>query len=166
VKSSIARVLTVVVAGLLAAPMACTPPGDSTPANKQWMGRMVINSPVEQAERNVLQVFNVMLEPPPSKSGPHLSSQQAIDAARRAGHGENEGASAVTPRLALYTRWNRSMRAKPLHKDLLVWILRFEGVCVPVMGPPQPFPPQCAGTEINVVVDASTGRVLEAYSYR
>jgi hypothetical protein len=34
------------------------------------------------------------------------------------------------------------------------------------MGPPRLLRPEFAGSEINAAVEASRGRVLEAYSYR
>jgi hypothetical protein len=49
--------------------------------------------------------------------------------------------------------------------DRLVWIVRFTGTPQPVYGPRGsnhgPF-----ATELNVVVDAMTGQVLEMFSYR
>jgi hypothetical protein len=98
--------------GLLVFFMACTLPS-GLPGHLDdptlGSGEMVINSPVEQARRNVLEVFHVVLEPPPAKPGSHLTAVQAIDASRKEGYGENEGASAVTPRLALYTGGTRQI---------------------------------------------------------
>jgi hypothetical protein len=52
----------------------------------------------------------------------------------------------------------------PVYSNQLAWIISYEGVCVPVFGPPDAKEkPECAGRVINVVVDASDGRVVESF---
>jgi hypothetical protein len=51
----------------------------------------------------------------------------------------------------------------PIVNDRLVWLVRFTGTPQPVYGPRQPKQP---ATELNVVIDAATGAVLESFSYR
>jgi hypothetical protein len=57
---------------------------------------------------------------------------------------------------------------KPEFDKRPVWLLRYTGVCVPIYGPHVRGAKarECAGTELNVVVDAETGEVLDAFSYR
>lgn len=45
----------------------------------------------------------------------------------------------------------------------LVWLVRFTGTPQPAYGPRQP---KRLATELNVVIDARTGEMLEAFSYR
>ncbi len=51
----------------------------------------------------------------------------------------------------------------PLIEDRLVWLVRFTGTAQPVYGPKTP---KRVATELNVVIDASTGQYLEAFSFR
>ena len=80
------------------------------------------------------------------------------------------GASEVTPILAIFTGGARSVpEGIPRYRNLLAWVLRYEGVCVPVIGVPLTGTadlPKCAGSEINVVVNAAKGNVLQRFSYR
>jgi hypothetical protein len=48
-------------------------------------------------------------------------------------------------------------------QDRLVWLVRFTGTPQPVYGPRQP---KNIATELNVLIDARSGEVLEAFSYR
>jgi hypothetical protein len=52
----------------------------------------------------------------------------------------------------------------PAYSNKLAWVITYEGVCVPVFGPPDAKgEPDCAGNVINVVVDATDGRVVESF---
>jgi hypothetical protein len=49
------------------------------------------------------------------------------------------------------------------------WLVSFRGLCVPVVGGPDQrelAASTCAGTELVVHIDAETGEVIEAFSYR
>ena len=127
--------------------------------------QMVVNAPVGLTEPRFYRTFKIELAPVPANAPSHISARAAVDSARE------EGASEVTPTLAIFTGGGRSVpEGIPRHKNLLAWILRYEGVCVPLFGG-GPFTrrtdePKCAGSEINVVVNATTGKVLQAFSYR
>jgi hypothetical protein len=88
---------------------------------------------------------------------------------------DQEGAATVTPLLAVYTSSRKRVAdgqeedkapTQLVYEDRLAWVLNFDGVCVPRTGPPYEGARRCAGTEINVVVDAHNGRIVEAYSYQ
>ena len=139
--------------------------------------RMTVNDPRVLERATGVPGFEIELEVPPDLVRPSISSNVAIEIARQHGYGENDDAASVTPMLALFTSGRKRViggepietaATVPLHKDVLAWILSFDGVCVPVMGPPghSSNVPDCAGTEINVVVNAWTGDYIEAYSYR
>lgn len=147
--------------------IACEPTAREQPEQAH---KMVVHSPVRLVESRSFHGSSIQLDPLPADVPSHLSSLEAVRAAGREGYGRNEGASEVTPLLAIYTGGGRSVpEGIPRHQDLLVWVLRYEGVCVPLFGPhfDDQFDDQrCAGSEINVVVNARTGRVLEGFSYR
>ena len=126
--------------------------------------QMVVNAPVGLTEPRFYRTFKIELAPVPANAPSHISARAAVDSARE------EGASEVTPILAIYTGGGRSVpEGIPRHKNLLAWILRYEGVCVPVIGVSLTETAnhrKCAGSELNVVVNAVTGNVLESFSYR
>ena len=125
---------------------------------------VVVNAPARLTESRFYRPFEIKLEPVPEYAPSHISAKEAMVAA-----GEG-GASEVTPILAVYTGGGRSVpEGIPRHKNLLAWILRYEGVCVPLFGGPfstRSNDRKCAGSEINVVVNARTGNVLQRFSYR
>lgn len=48
-----------------------------------------------------------------------------------------------------------------------VWVVSLEGACVPEFGNSEAVDkPACAGTELNVVIDPTSGQFEFAYSYR
>jgi len=149
-----------VLMGLLG--LACQPQEGSDPEEP---AEMVVNTPVRLSGARFIRTFKIKLAPVPANAPSHISAQEAMDAARE------KGASEVTPTLAIFTGGGRSVpEGIPRHKNLLAWILRYEGVCVPLFGG-GPFTrrtdePKCAGSELNVVVNAVTGNVLESFSYR
>jgi hypothetical protein len=53
-----------------------------------------------------------------------------------------------------------------LFDGLPAWVVRVEKICVPVFGgrDSDPEPDACAGNQIHVVVDASSGDWIEDYS--
>ena len=59
-----------------------------------------------------------------------------------------------------------------IKQDTPVWVVRFEGACVPVVGPAPregqspPDLPSCANTEWNVIVNANTGEVIASFGDR
>jgi hypothetical protein len=48
---------------------------------------------------------------------------------------------------------------------LHIWVVAFEGVCIPAHEAPTGTAPPC-NTEMNVVLDAETGDFLMGFSYR
>jgi hypothetical protein len=49
---------------------------------------------------------------------------------------------------------------------VIVWNVDFAGICTPRYGPDSYSPGnQCVGNDLNVVLDATTGEFIEAYSY-
>lgn len=129
----------------------------------------------------------ISLDPVAPDFKPTISASQALDLAKQQTPVAWQVKSVVTPRLAVLTDWNdRMVDTGALVVDHVpVWIVRVQGVCVPSYGPglnpaaakaamdgeatPPPSlvaPPECAGQEINVVIDAQTGRYLRAYSFR
>lgn len=48
----------------------------------------------------------------------------------------------------------------------LVWAVSFKGLCVPLFGPPGNTDLDCAGDELVVILDATTGQVDGLVSYR
>ena len=59
-----------------------------------------------------------------------------------------------------------------IHKRVVAWVVTLRGVCAlrlhgPIQLTPSPTPlPSCSGTEWNIVLDASTGELIEIFSYR
>lgn len=126
--------------------------------------QMAVNAPARLTESRFYRAFEIELEPVPVNAPSHIRAQDAMDAAGQ------DDASEVTPILAIYTGGGRSVpEGIPRHKNLLAWILRYEGVCVPMFGGPisrSRDDRKCAGSEVNVVVNARTGNVLQEFSYR
>lgn len=52
-----------------------------------------------------------------------------------------------------------------LYEGVPVWVVTFEGMCIPISGPPGTAP-GCAGNEWNVVINADTGEYIQGFSDR
>jgi hypothetical protein len=97
-----------------------------------------------------------------SDEKPALTEVEAVASARK----DDGGAPAGAPRAQLvrYTNWVMGREGSPLsHTNRLVWLLRWDGVTIPDLGPPVPSgQPQrsfAPGTE-TIPIDARTGRVV------
>jgi hypothetical protein len=136
--------LTVVTVGALA--------GTETPGPEPEQPPMA--SPAPLASTEVHEAFAVTLEPPPADASPSVSAEQADGVA----WGERAPGTADSGQtlLASLTDENR-------HQGTLVWLVRYEGACVPNLGP-DPAKSPCVGSEWNVLVDATTGVFIAAFS--
>jgi hypothetical protein len=116
----------------------------------------------------------VVLDPIPSAYQPGVTADDAIAVAHEE-IADFESADSVQPTLALFS--NLTLEAAPgvlAFRQVPAWVVTVQGICVPVFG--HRFPPDdggtgahttnCAGTEWNVAVDATTGLMLQVFSYR
>ena len=120
---------------------------------------------------------HVLFEPP-DDGPPGVTREEALDLAKQEAPGLFQEADAIEIQLVRFTDLNArgisdvDGREGPLiHEKVLAWVVTLRGVCFPVMGrvfatPPPTPPPTCAGTEMNLVLDASTGEFIEGFSYR
>ena len=97
------------------------------------------------------------LEPAPPGLEPRVSEQEALTIAMRE-EGRSD-ATSVSAALAV-----SRVEANGATDETLVWIVRYEGVCIIAHGPPgqQPGEPRCAASTWDVVLDATTGEFLVA----
>lgn len=105
---------------------------------------------------------DVVLEAPPEGFEPAVSAEKAAEfAASRWPDGDVSLATLVT-----FT--NPAMRDESglIFDHLPAWVVRVEKVCVPVLGGRDSSiePGECAGNQISVVVDASSGQWIQDYS--
>ena len=132
---------------------------------------------------------HVLYEPVPAGTTVDLSSDQALDAAKSMAPGGYSRATAIELQLVLFTDTDaRSVvpasggdgvvsEGPLLYSRVPAWIVSIEGICVPYHGPvvgsdATPLPagqvlrPTCAGSELNLVIDANSGEVIQAFSYQ
>ncbi len=99
---------------------------------------------------------NLILDPPPDGLEPVVDAEDALATAST--HSNFGGGTSVQPMFALLT-------SDPLgYKEAPVWVIAFEGVCVPVIGAAADPTAQCAGTTWNSLVDSTTGEWIAAFS--
>ena len=112
-----------------------------------------------------------------------MTLEQALNTAAEEAPGGFAEADSVIPVLARFTNLGTrpvipdpsgtqaSWEGPLLYDRVLAWIVTLDGVCVPYHGPVSlsgeaaPRPP-CAGTELNIVIDATTGEFIQSFSYR
>jgi hypothetical protein len=116
-----------------------------------------------QTETEVHKGVTVTLSPPDSGSSPSIT---AADARSKYGQGIEE---VMTPSAIEVTLADLSDPGLSIPDNTLVWAIKYSGVCVPVYGPApgsdEPHElPDCAGDQLTVLVDASTGEYIETYS--
>jgi hypothetical protein len=105
-----------------------------------------------------------VLEPVPAHVRPVIDGDQALDIAASEGFDEP---SSITRTLVLYTGGgtrvdDKEDKVRHRHKNVLAWLVRLEDVCVPSFGGSGPQP--CGSEAITIVINATTGNVIEAYS--
>lgn len=124
----------------------------------------------------VIEEAGVQLEPVRATDRASTSQDAAIAAAVKAAGGLGDPNKSFSAQLVRFTDLNRGPDGGPLLiEDRLVWLIRFTGTPQPVYGGLDPqtrlpqaklVPPTEIATELNVVIDATTGHYLEAFSYR
>lgn len=124
----------------------------------------------------LIEEAGVRLEPVRPGDGPTVSQDAAIAAAAKAAGGLGDLNRPFSAQLVRFTDLNRGPDGGPLViEGRLVWLIRFTGTPQPVYGGLDPVsgapqaelvPPDEVATELNVVIDATTGTYVEAFSYR
>lgn len=125
---------------------------------------------------NVPELDNI-LEPVPADVTALVSADKALEIAKATTPEAGE-ASTVGITFAYFTSGQRMVAdgykdeakapSERLYENILSWIVAFRGVCVPVYGPPATRDdgrPSCAGSELSVVIDATTGQHIESYAH-
>ena len=100
---------------------------------------------------------DVLLEPPTSTA--KVSAEEALGIAAR----QWPAAKAYTAVLADYTKTIIQEDNGYLIDGVTAWVVTADGVCVPIIGNPA-YADECAGTTMNIVVDASTGEWISSFS--
>jgi hypothetical protein len=119
----------------------------------------------------IIDEVGAKLEPPPQGAdGAALPRLKAIDLAAAAAGGLADRENPLSAQLIRYTNMNRGTVdgagvSVPDVRERLVWLVRFTGTPQPLYGPPGAVagPP---ASELNVVLDAVSGDVIEMFSYR
>ena len=119
------------------------------------------SSPRDLSTRETHSDAGFKFEPAP-ETRPQISASDALAIAW------NDGGMNATSAQLIYALLPAG---GSISTDTPVWIVRFLGACVPVVGPPlapgetpaSPLP-SCAGTEWNVIVDATNGYVIASFS--
>lgn len=130
---------------------------------------------VQQETVTVPQIGSLMAAVDP-QTQPKVSADQAAQIAHEAGYDDLGGQAAATGCATLTRYTSASVHLAdgyPEEKaprtanysDQLAWIISYEGICVPVFGPMKGTDTTsgCAGSVINVVVDATSGQIVEAF---
>jgi hypothetical protein len=110
---------------------------------------VVFITPDGSSTNSSVMEFHVPVDPssPPPSGSPAISMGRAIKLAR---------AEYTNPKAHLVRATTRTYRGR------LVWVVRFDGICVPFYGPVAS--PGCAARTINVMIDATTGRPIMDFS--
>jgi hypothetical protein len=109
--------------------------------------------PARLSSRESHDAVGFILDPPPEAGRPMVSSQRAVRIADRNGAGPAE---TEQPILALLPAGGMFAH------DTLVWVVRLDGTCVLMHGPAGP--PFMCGMQSDILIDATTGRFIAAYS--
>ncbi len=106
----------------------------------------------------------IRLAPPGIGDRPVLVADDAVRVAANTAGGPADLAKPYSVQLTRLTDNNYGPdQGSRVIENRLVWLVRFTGTPQPVYGPRMP---NRVANELNVVVDAATGEVLESFSYR
>ncbi len=132
--------------------------------------------PKRQESRSEIPDAGVVLDAVPAAYQPRISAEEAV-AIAKAQFSDSGEADTIQPTLALFT--NLHMEVVPdvrAFNQRPSWVVTLTGMCVPRFGGFRGAWPgssgdgapaaACVGTEWNVAVDATTGEMLQAFSYR
>lgn len=116
----------------------------------------------------------VTFERPPPGVSPGISAGTAVGRARAEFPTETSAATSVVTAFGVFTDADYGSTTgddiSPAFVDVPAWIVTFRGLeLLPIMKPAEPEEQQgtpVANTELNVVIDASTGDYMEAFTYR
>jgi hypothetical protein len=129
---------------------------------------------------------HVLFEPIPDGIQVKLTEDDAYQILKEIHPGWFGQATSITPQLVSFTDLDRRTIIPAPNDDgetdgpLLLqkvpaWVFTLRDVCVPNYGPPvgtdaEPTAgyvlPSCASTELNAVIDANSGELIESFSYR
>jgi hypothetical protein len=121
--------------------------------------------------------FGVVLEPPAQRENPRITESQALELAKPLARGMETDGTVIDKTFAVFTSNHVTPvvdspsgphQKAPLFQKIPSWVVTFSHVCVPVYGISTTDAREgaCAGEELNVVINADTGELLEAYSDR
>lgn len=136
---------------------ACSPSPSSAPETPR-------------TEEQVQELFGIRFEAP--REPPALSQGEAIEVAiRYVGRAKAEGAQSVTARHVRLRDDHPALvptgQREPLSTDNVdAWLVTFYGLPVQTRGGARAHPPAPPNMELNVIIHADTGEVLETFSYR
>lgn len=146
--------------------VACaTPPRDSLAESGPTPGSCPSDPPGPPSEVGRQEALErippmaITLRPPSESDVPAICGNEALATAWRE---EAEGSN-PTRAIAKLTDFEGPNFGMP--EEVLVWVVSYKGFCVPIEGP-EGGRQGCAGEELNVVVDATTGEYQFSYSYR
>jgi hypothetical protein len=129
------------------------------------------DNPNPQGPPNTLESIGIRAEP--ARGVPQVSQAAAIAAAERWGGGLSDRATTVTTQFVLFSDDHNYTELPSGEKirDVPAWLITFEGLEMRAFG--GCFPYGCSdeerlrfNTELNVVIDARTGDLVEAFAYR
>lgn len=133
-----------------------TGPAESIPSCADMSPPCPPISPEEQLEHPLDHAAEGWVFGPAVDSPPTISAAEAV---ALAWYTDGLPAKEATP---VYATVPRDL---PDGSDRPVWIVEFMGACVPIFGRMTGGArPSCAGTQLNVIVDASDGSILAAFS--
>lgn len=169
--------ITTTVGFLCALAIACGSPITASDDLPQAAPERSVADPERLAEERTIPSFGIDFEVLPEDHVPAIGGGEALRMSDENIGLAAEQAPEVHRTLALCT--SRQIKRVPkgappdsgrelAHVDIPVWIVSYRGVCLPVMGPVNRIrtPGECAGTQLNSLVNAETGRWLRAFSYR
>jgi hypothetical protein len=114
-----------------------------------------------------------VLDPVPTDYEAAIDSDLAVALALEASPVDGSAATSVKPTLAVVTNTqSHDVNTGELTVDHVpAWVVTLDGVCVPVYGAGSingsdgySSTEDCAGTQVNVIIDATTGEFIEAFS--
>lgn len=102
--------------------------------------------------------MGIVFGPPPTSLPPAIGADEAAERACA-----EEGRVDATSATAKYVLFRSEQFGIPAPGSP-VWIVSYQGICVPVYGPAgHPLQGTCAGTVWNVIIHAGTGEFIAAY---
>ncbi len=123
-----------------------------------------------------LEEMGITLIPPPDGLVPHTSASDAVVLAEKY-HSDYVDADSITPVFGLFTHDQVKSDGKVEIDGVPAWIVTIQGLCEQPVGggvgnlyggrsTAETPADECTNTERSVVVDDSTGELIEDYSYR